>query len=70
MKKIILISSVALLLGFSSIIEAEPRAVNTTPDTSINECEEDLRCVIKNKEGKKLAACWFCDCAKIAKELL
>ncbi|MEL7147538.1 MAG: hypothetical protein AAFO69_14280, partial [Bacteroidota bacterium] len=32
--------------------------------------DDDLRCVIKNKEGVKLGACWFCDCATLAKRIV
>ena len=31
--------------------------------------DDDLRCVIRDKDGNKLGACWFCDCAELAKWL-
>ena len=55
----------AIVFALGTLTSANtPQPVKEMPE------EDDLRCVIRNKEGVKLGACWFCDCAELAKQLV
>lgn len=66
MKKVKLFLAASLMVAgsfaaFANFSSNEPAITPTNDD--------DLRCVIRDSEGNKLAACWFCDCAAIAESL-
>lgn len=62
-KKVTLAGS--LLIGLFVLTSA-----NAPLRESVEKSDDDLRCVVKNKQGVKLAACWFCDCAAVAKRVV
>ena len=39
---------------------------NLANDQMATDNDDDLRCVIRDDQGNKLAACWFCDCEQVA----
>lgn len=65
MKSIFLKISV-LLLFLVPTIHDSAGLNNSSSDQNVVADEEDLRCVIRDDQGNKLAACWFCDCEQVA----
>ena len=58
------------LAGFLLIGLCVLTSANSPLPESAEKSTDDLRCVVKNKQGVKLAACWFCDCAALAKRVV
>ncbi|MEL7147537.1 MAG: hypothetical protein AAFO69_14275 [Bacteroidota bacterium] len=60
------VSALLLLIGFLGFGTSSSGTPNeqSLPDDIVE--TEDLRCVIRDIDGNKLAACWFCDCQVLA----
>lgn len=61
-KKVSVLLLLAGFLGFGTSSLGTPNESLMKHKADI----DDLRCVIRDIDGNKIAACWFCDCQVLA----
>lgn len=60
------VSVLLLLTGIMGLGTSSLGNPSKLPSISDKVDTDDLRCVIRDIDGNKIAACWFCDCQVLA----